>query len=202
MPNRDEATGRAYPPERVAPTLRLHLLTTLGFALPYTLYAATAVWFAPLAYWSAMAAAALAPALPRTFYRLLKGAPSALVSRAAVWDGVRADYRVTYARPGEPGAFAADPAHRYVFCYHPVGVQARGAWYTFALKGRASPVAALADCKLAVSRMLWATPLGQQIAVLSGACDASWRTLTELLAEKVRRVGVGGEGFAAPPSLR
>ena len=64
--------------------------------------------------------------------------------------------------------------------------QARGAWYTFAGKGRDSPVAALHDCKLAAGRVLWATPVVQQLLALYDCCDTSPATLSALLTDKVR----------------
>ncbi|KIZ02802.1 hypothetical protein MNEG_5153 [Monoraphidium neglectum] len=177
----DEATGRSYPRQRRAPTLLLHAITTLGFFVPYVFYVEHAIWRSPLAFWSLVALQYLVPSIPRAFYQLLGCAAARFVTRLPAWDAVRRDFEVTYAPPGAPGALAADPSKRYIFCYQPWGIQARGAWYTFAGKGRGSPVAALADCKLAV---LWSLPVAQQLAALCGCCDASWETLTELLTDE------------------
>ncbi|KAI8474440.1 MAG: hypothetical protein J3K34DRAFT_391245 [Monoraphidium minutum] len=200
----DEATGRTWPRDRLAPTLLLHALTTLGFYVPYAAYVELAIWRAPATFWSLVGLLALAPPIPRAAYRLLGGRVARFVTRLPLWDAARRDFGVTYAAGGEPGAFKADPSRRYIFCYQPWGIQARGAaaWAGpgrggralgragmlrgagCARKGRDSPAAPLADCKLAVSKVLWSLPLGQQLAAACGCCDASWRTLTELLTDE------------------
>jgi hypothetical protein len=124
--------------------------------------------------------------LPRLMFKVFGGAASRFVTRLPIWDWMRNDLLITYAAPGEPGAFKADPTKRYIFCYQPWGVQARGAWYTFAGKGRGSPVRALHDVKLGLSRELWALPVIQQICMLYGCCDSSYRTLKDVLTAKVR----------------
>jgi hypothetical protein len=175
--------GCAYPKLPHHP-LRLWALGLL-FYFPAVVAAQWALWDAPATFALLLALQLLTP-LPRLSYAVLGGAPSRLVTRLPAWDAIRRDYLVTYARRGEPGALVADPSKRYMFCYQPMGVQARGAWYTFAGKGRESPVAPLADVKLAVGRVWWGIPGLQLIVALFGCCDSSYRALKALLTERVR----------------
>lgn len=179
-----------------APSLLLHAVTTLGFYIPFVAYAEWALYRGPRAFLLLAAAQLLTP-LPRLSAWALGGAASRFVTRLRIWDRLRADLLITYAAPGQAGAFAADPGRRYIFCYQPMGAQARGAWYTFAGKGRASPVAPLADCKLAVSWEVMALPVSQQVHTLYGCCDSSFKTLAGLLARKVRG---GGAARACEPA--
>jgi len=166
------------------PTWLQNTITLLGFFLPLTFYVKWAAQ-APVAFAALVATLVLTP-LSRLSFALLGGAASRFVTRIRVWDWLRRDYLISYAAPGEPGAFKADPTRRYIFCYQPWGIQARGAWYTFAGKGRGSPVAALHDVKMGVSRELWALPVIQQICTLYGCCDSSYRTLKSVLTTQVR----------------
>jgi sterol desaturase/sphingolipid hydroxylase (fatty acid hydroxylase superfamily) len=70
--------------------------------------------------------------LPNAVQRLIVAPFSSWVPRLSLWDKVRDAYQVTYAPKGSPGSFEADPQQRYIFCYHPQNIIARGAWYTFA----------------------------------------------------------------------
>jgi hypothetical protein len=184
-----------------APTLLQNAFTLLGFFVPFTFYVMWAVK-APITFATLVMLQVCTP-FAHACYRLLGGAASRFVTRLPVWDWLRRDFLVTYAAPGEPGAFEADPTKRYIFCYQPWGVQARGAWYTFAGKGRGSPVRALHDVKLGVSRELWALPLYQQFCALYGCCDSSYRTLKDVLsAEPAQSVCLPLGGYRETKYLR
>lgn len=75
--------------------------------------------------------------------------------RLRVWDVLRGAYGISLdasacavAADAEPAGAAAgvqgglDGRQRYIFCYHPHGVLARGFWWTWMLQGQESPVAA------------------------------------------------------------
>ena len=177
---------RAHPWQLWAP----HLI----FYVCLTYYYQWVLYDAPRLFLTLLALHALGP-LSRLAYALLGGAASDAVSRLPVWDALRRLHMITYAPPGSPGAFEADPARRYVFCYQPMGVHARGAWHTFAGKGRGSPVARLRSVKLAVGRVLWALPVAQPVFALYDCCDSSYRTLRALLSERAPKsvcITVGG----------
>jgi hypothetical protein len=163
----------------------------LAFYFLLTVYYEWVLWGSPHTFALALAVHAFTP-LSAVIYALLGGRVSRAVTRLPYWDTLRREYLVGYAAPGQAGAFKADPSKRYVFCYQPMGIQARGAWYTFAGRGRGSPVSGLADCKLAVGRVLWSLPLAQPFFALFGCCDSSYRTLKGLLSQQVRARGGGG----------
>ncbi len=181
----DDWWGSDHPAGRGRGTWLLHLVITGGFYVPFVFYTYWAAYQAPLTFWG-LVLVHLATPLPRLCYALLGGRAARWVTRLPVWDAVRRDFQVTYAAPGEPGAFEPSNRKSYLFCYQPYGVQARGAWYTFAGKGRGSPVAAVRGVKLAVSREIWVLPVAQQVFSLFDCCDSSYRTLKELLGDKVR----------------
>lgn len=167
--------------KRAGTTLRLWLIGYCVY-VPWVWYYEW-VFLQPASFGFVLLLHVLTP-LPQLVYRLLGGALSRLVTRLPIWDAVRRDLQVTYASPGERGSFRADPSRRYIFCYQPMGVQARGAWYTFMGKGTDSPVTGLADVKMAIGRVLWATPVVQQVLALFGGCPSSYRALRELLTDE------------------
>jgi hypothetical protein len=179
----DERYGTYANPERHAPSLLL-LATAVAFYIPVLSYVEAAIrspWtFAVLVLLHA------ATPLARPLTALLSGVSCRWSSRLALWDRMRADLLITYAPPGTSGAFEPKAGRRYIFCYQPMGVQARGAWYTFACKGRGSPVAGLANCRLAVLRDIWLLPGVQQALALVGCCGASYAELRRLLTMTVR----------------
>jgi sterol desaturase/sphingolipid hydroxylase (fatty acid hydroxylase superfamily) len=88
---------------------------------------------------------------PWRIQALLVSPLSAWVPRLSLWDKLRSAYMISYEAKGTAGAFeqvlsaaaARAPAkagaamksssrQRYIFCYHPQNIIARGAWYTFA----------------------------------------------------------------------
>ncbi|KIY96715.1 hypothetical protein MNEG_11249 [Monoraphidium neglectum] len=165
-----------------APFTFLLWFVSLFFFVPLSLYYEW-IWFGPASFFAALVLHIFTP-LPNAVYKLLGGVVSRTVSRLPIWDWMRRDLLLTYAEPGQPGAFDADPSRRYIFCYQPMGVQARGAYYTFAGKGRRSPVSKLHDVKLAAGRVLWGTPIVQQLLALYDCCDTSYATLSALLTDK------------------
>lgn len=171
-------------PKRPSVPARTFVVTSVFYVL--TTFVDAGLMFAPHLVGAALALQALTP-LPALSYRLLGGAAARWASRLRVWDVLRSEQGVTYAAPGEPGAFGGDAAKRYIFCYQPMGVQARGAWYTFAGKGEKSPVSRLRGVKLAVGRWLWLAPGAQQMLALYDCCDSGYATLKALLTDKVGR---------------
>lgn len=166
---------------------------SLFFFVPLSVYYEW-VWFGPTSFFVALVLHIFSP-LPQLWYLLVKNAASNFIGRLPLWDWMRRDLLISYAEPGQAGAFEADPRKRYIFCYQPMGVQARGAWYTFCGKGRESPIAALHDCKLSIGRVLWATPIVQQLCALYGCCDSSRASLKALLTEETPKsvcVPIGG----------
>ncbi|GBF89940.1 diacylglycerol o-acyltransferase [Raphidocelis subcapitata] len=187
----DDLYDTAYP--KRARCAVFSSLVSLAFYVLGTFFDAW-VMYAPASLAAALAVHALTP-LPAACYRLLGGAAARATTRLAAWDRLRREHLVSYAEKGAPGAFAADPARRYIFCYQPMGVQARGAWYTFAGKGRDSPVSGLHTVKLAVGRWIWPLPGVQQLLALYDCCDSSYATLKALLTDKVPKsvcITVGG----------
>ncbi|KAI8471046.1 MAG: hypothetical protein J3K34DRAFT_418377 [Monoraphidium minutum] len=176
-----------------APAAWLPYLVGLGFYVPMGMYYEW-IYFGPTSFFIALVLHIFTP-LPQLVYTVLGGPISRAVTRLPIWDALRRDLLVTYADPGSPGAFAADPARRYIFCYQPMGVQARGAYYTFAGKGAASPVSRLHTVKLAAGRVLWSTPVVQQLLALYDCCDSSYVTLRSLLTDKTPKsvcITIGG----------
>lgn len=149
----------------------------------FMLYLPWALWDHPRSFFALWAANLLLP-IPALAIQALSGAVSRAVTRLRVFDVMRRDYLVSYAEKGQPGAFEADPSRRYIFCYQPMGVQARGAWYTFACRGRDSPVSGLPDCKLAIGRPFWSLPLLAPVFAAMGCCQTSHTALKGLLANK------------------
>ena len=91
--------------------------------------------------------------VPWRIQALLVSPTSSWVPRLSIWDKLRSAYLISYAPKGIPGHFPMPAAaakgtagmpvpaaagggtgtqQRYIFCYHPQNVIARGAWYTFA----------------------------------------------------------------------
>ncbi|GBF96565.1 diacylglycerol O-acyltransferase 2A [Raphidocelis subcapitata] len=149
----------------------------------FQLYYPWAFWVHPKSFFALLAANLLLP-IPALAIKLLSGRVSRALMASRMFDVLRRDLLVTYAEKGEPGAFQADPARRYIFCYQPMGVQARGAWYTFAARGRGSPAAGLPDCKLAIGRTFWCLPLLAPVFAAMGCCQTSHKALKALLADK------------------
>ena len=187
----DDMYGTAYPKKQGVPLLTW--LVCVSFYL-FTSLADVAMTRIPAAFLLAALLHALTP-VPALTYKLLGGAVSRWVSRLPIWDRLRREALIEYAAPGEPGHLAVETSRRYVFCYQPMGVQARGAWYTFAGKGRASPVSPLHTVKLAVGRWIWPLIGGTQLLALYDCCDSSYRTLKGVLTAREPRsvcITVGG----------
>lgn len=84
----------------------------------------------------------------------------------------------------------------FIFCYHPQGYFARGAFHTFAAVGRRSPVAALPGVKFAVGRWPMRVPVLQQALLVMGCTEASFGNLRALLMSKGKVGGCWGKALA------
>ena len=122
----DDRYGTAKP----ANTPQPFPLMCLGFA-----YGIFGLWIVQLVLSSNVWVLALI-FVPRRVQAALLNPVASWVTRVQLWDRVRVLYQVTYAEKGAAGEFKGKGKQRYIFCYHPQNIIARGAWYTFAGAGQ------------------------------------------------------------------
>lgn len=97
--------------------------------------------------------------------------------RLSFWDCVRKILSVSYDNTTVP---MLDSGRKYMFCYHPHGIWARGAFFTFALKGKNSPFNNI-NIKLAFRTWCLKVPFLREILLLLGCCGVDRISLEKQL---------------------